>query len=83
MRQVRTPWELGNAVRGARTDRGWSQVELAERAGVGRPWLSELEGGKRTAEIGRILAVIDALGLALEIVNVAPPSGRVDLDALD
>ena len=63
VRPVRTSRDLGAAIRRARHDSGLSQAELATRAGVGRPWLSEMESGKRTAEIGRILLVVSALGL--------------------
>ena len=52
--------ELGLTVRRVRQDHGWSQTELADRAGVGRPWLSELERGKPTAQVGRVLAVVRA-----------------------
>ncbi len=80
MRPITTPRELGAVLRQARTDAGLTQAVLAERAGVSRPWLSELEGGKRTAEIGKTLAVANALGLAF---TVAPtPRSGVDLDDL-
>jgi len=59
---------FGSAVRRARNDRGLSQTELAAMAGVGRPWLSELETGKRTAELGRALSVLSALDLAITLV---------------
>lgn len=80
MRPIQTSKALGSAVRRARKDRGLSQVELAARAGVGRPWLSELETGKRTAEMGRALSVLSALDLAVTFVPVAgPDASTVDL----
>ncbi|MCY4101659.1 MAG: helix-turn-helix domain-containing protein [bacterium] len=84
MRPLQTSRDLGAAIRRARQDRGLSQAELAARAGVGRPWLSEVERGKRTAEVGRVLLVVSALDLAVALVD-APGSadGRgVDIDAL-
>lgn len=75
MRPVQTSKAFGSAVRRARKDRGLSQVELAALAGVGRPWLSELETGKRTAELGRALSVLSALDLAITFV---PAPGRDD-----
>jgi y4mF family transcriptional regulator len=63
MRAVRTTKDLGAAVRGRRQTMRWSQQRLAETAGVSRRWVSELERGKRTAEIGLVLAVVDALDL--------------------
>jgi HTH-type transcriptional regulator/antitoxin HipB len=72
MRPIQTSKAFGSAVRRVRKDRGLSQAELAARAGVGRPWLSELETGKRTAELGRALSVLSALDLAVTFV---PQSG--------
>ena len=84
MRPLRTSRDLGAAIRGVRQDRGLSQAELAARAGVGRPWLSEVESGKRTAEIGRILLVVSALDLTLALLPAPEPGdGRsVDIDGL-
>ena len=47
--------DLGLYVRDRRRDLGWSQSDLAVAAGVSRPWLSDLEAGKTTAEIGLIM----------------------------
>jgi HTH-type transcriptional regulator / antitoxin HipB len=82
MRPIRTPRELGLAIRRARSDRGWTQADLADRAHVGRQWLSELEGGKRTAELGRVLAVVEALKLAITLTPAPVGHGKVDLDDL-
>jgi y4mF family transcriptional regulator len=80
VRPIQTSRAFGSAVRRARKDQGLSQADLAARAGVGRPWLSELETGKRTAELGRALSVLSALGLALTFVDVPGPDGStVDL----
>lgn len=77
MRLIQTTRAFGAAVRGARKDRGLSQAELAAKARVGRPWLSELETGKRTAELGRALSVLAALDLAITLVPMPDhrPSG--------
>lgn len=37
---------LGESVRGARKARGWSQTELAHRAGVSRPTIARIEAGQ-------------------------------------
>lgn len=80
MRPIRTSKAFGSAIRRARKDQGLSQVELAARAGVGRPWLSELETGKRTAELGRALSVLSALDLAVTFVPMpGPESAVIDL----
>jgi HTH-type transcriptional regulator/antitoxin HipB len=67
-------------VRRVRQDHGWSQAELADRAGVGRPWLSEVERGKPTAQVGRVLAVVRALGMTLEVAPARPSPREALLD---
>lgn len=79
MRPIQTSNGFGAAVRRARKDLGMSQAELAIQAGVGRPWLSELETGKRTAELGRALLVVNALDLAITLVPLSKP-GRSGVD---
>lgn len=54
---------LGLVVQANRTDLRLSQQELADMAGVGRRFVSELENGKETLEIGRVLTVCQALGI--------------------
>ncbi len=75
MRPIQTTRAFGAAVRRARTDRGLSQAELATRARVSRQWVSELESGKRTVELGRALAVLTALDLAITFDDVMPADG--------
>jgi len=48
------------------------QAELAAAAGVGLRFLIELEAGKPTAQLGKTLAVLSALGLDCALV---PRSG--------
>lgn len=56
---------LGRVVRARRQILGLSQHDLADQAGVGRRFISDLEGGKPTVEFGRVLQVFAALGLSL------------------
>jgi y4mF family transcriptional regulator len=58
---------LGERVRRRRVELGLNQQQLAERAGVGRRFVSELEAGKATLEFGRVLKVCEAAGLRLVI----------------
>lgn len=62
--------QIGVVVRQARLDQGLRQAQLAAAAGVGVRFLVELERGKPTVRLGKVLAVLDALGCRLE---VAPP----------
>jgi y4mF family transcriptional regulator len=54
---------LGQLVRTTRESSGRSQAEFAALAGVGRRFLSELENGKPTLEIGKVLQVLSAAGI--------------------
>ena len=63
-----TPTDLGETIRRERKRLMLRQDELAAVAGVGLRFLVELERGKPTAEIGRALRVMDALGLDIEIM---------------
>ena len=64
---------LGTAVRTLRTRRRWTQVDLAQRAGVSRQWLIKLEAGKTPGlEVGMILQVLDSLDASLMIRDEQP-----------
>lgn len=54
-----------------------SQSDLADAAGVSRQWLSALERGKRTAEIGLVLRVLDTVGLTLVATTRPDPHATV------
>lgn len=68
-----TPADIGRIVRSARKAAGLRQYELAGAAGVGLRFVVELEAGKPTAQIGKTLQVLHALGCSLDIV---PPPQR-------
>jgi y4mF family transcriptional regulator len=66
--KIRSVKELGALVRQRRKDAGVLQADAAALAGVGARFLSELERGKETAEVGKVLQVLDRLGLELLVV---------------
>ena len=59
--------QFGRAVRVARKERGLSQRALAQRCGCSQRFISELERGKQTAELGKALGVLGELGLTVRI----------------
>lgn len=67
-----TPHQFGDTVRRARRAVGLRQDELAGAAGVGLRFIVDLEAGKPTAQLGKALAVLEALGCNLHIDT--PPS---------
>ena len=58
-----TPTDIGTTIRAARKAQGLRQDELAAAANVGVRFLIELEAGKETAQLGKTLAVLAALGI--------------------
>ena len=66
--------ELVEFVRAQRKRVQLTQVELAELAGVSDRFLRELEKGKPTAEVGKVMIVLATLGY-----NLAPQVHRGDL----
>lgn len=67
---------LGIAVTGLRKQRGLSQAQLAEQAGVSRQWLNGLEkGGTAGLEVGKLLLLLEALDASLMIRDDGAGSG--------
>ncbi len=75
--------DLANTIRARRAAAGLTQTDLAAASGVSRQWLSALEHGKPTAELGLVLAVLDALNIQMELTERPPTAaGEIDLDTL-
>lgn len=64
---MKTTRDIGEAVRRKRKEQGILQEKAAGLSGVGTKFLSQLENGKETAEIGKIMQVLRALGLEIYI----------------
>lgn len=63
MRSLDTPGAVADAVRDGRRAMHLTQVQLAERAGVGRKFVVELEAGHPRAELSKVLDVLRALDI--------------------
>jgi len=53
---------LGENVRQARSQKGWSQEELAHRSGLHRTYISGIERGRRNPTVLILQQMADALG---------------------
>lgn len=62
---IRDAGILGDFLVELRTEAGLSQRELAERLGVSQRYVVELEQGKQTKSIERLLAFVKTTGGAL------------------
>jgi len=67
-RQIHNTTDIGQTIQTYRKKQGLTQEELALLANVGRRFVVELEQGKKTAQIGKILQVLHALGIGLNLV---------------
>ena len=76
MISIRSPQQLGDALRAARKQFGLTQPQLALAAGVGARFIVELEAGKPTLRLENVLRVIDALGGEIQLSGF--PSSVVD-----
>ena len=54
---------LGNVIRSRRKELKYTQGYISEITGLSVSFLSDLENGKPTAEIGKTIEVINLLGL--------------------
>ncbi len=72
--QARLRYELAEAVRARREELGWSQRQLAERAGMTQPGVARFEAGGTTPTLPLLERLAAALGLTLAVS--LEPAGR-------
>jgi y4mF family transcriptional regulator len=65
------PHHIGELVHETRKSLGVTQKDLALTSGTGLRFIIELEKGKETAEIGKVLTVLQTLGIQL---TLTPPA---------
>ena len=68
------PEELGRIVKKERKAMALTQADLALTSGTGMRFISDLENGKPTCQIGKTLTVLKTLGLRLTLSS--PNSSR-------
>jgi HTH-type transcriptional regulator/antitoxin HipB len=66
---IHTAKDLGQLVRESRKAQGLSQDELAGLTGTGRRFIGDLESGKETAQLGKVLHVLNTLGISLSTIQ--------------
>ena len=60
--------DLGNRIQYYRKKQSLTQEELALLANVGRRFVIELEQGKETAQLGKVLQVLHTLGVGVQLI---------------
>ena len=69
MDKVKSASELGRAIRKRRKELGYTQAFLADYAGVSASFLSELENGKESIQMGKAMDIMGLLGMDLAVVK--------------
>jgi y4mF family transcriptional regulator len=64
---IRSPEDLGRLIREQRKRQGLRQVDLAAMVGASHVFLGDVEKGKPTVQLGRVLQLLDELGLVLRV----------------
>lgn len=73
---IRRPEDLGALVRHYRKAHGLSQAQLATRLQTTQKWISHIENGKPSAQIGLVLRALNEIGaeIAVTIADKAAKS---------
>jgi len=82
---VHSPAALGAVIRDRRRELGLEQKAVAEKIGVSRHWIMDVEKGKSGVEVGLIFRALRVLGIALDAIPAGTPSkaaASIDIDAL-
>ena len=61
--------DLGMEIRNKRKKLGYTQAQLSEYTGFSTSFISDLENGKETAELGKTLFLLQLLGLDMVVSN--------------
>jgi HTH-type transcriptional regulator / antitoxin HipB len=67
MDKIKTTEDIGRLIREKRKNDGLTQTDLAGLCGVGKRFISELENGKPTIQIMKVLQVLACVGLEVKI----------------
>ena len=73
---TQSPQQLGSAIRARRRQLKATQKDLAMTCGTGLRFIIDLEKGKPSCQIGKILQVLQALGLKLQIASYDVDTGQ-------
>jgi y4mF family transcriptional regulator len=64
-----TPESIGRLIRSTRKALGVTQRDLAMTSGTGLRFIIDLEKGKPTCHLGKVLSVLHTLGIKIELVG--------------
>lgn len=59
--------DIGQIIKQIRKSQGLTQSDLATSAGVGIRFIVDIENGKETAQIGKVIKLCNMLGIKIDI----------------
>jgi y4mF family transcriptional regulator len=77
--QIKSTEALGKFIRDTRKAIGATQKDLALTSGTGLRFIIDLEKGKPTAQLGKVLNLLQNLGVKVELhspVNITPEKAK-------
>ena len=74
--RIRTARDIGILIKEARNRRGLSQAALAKMINTTQTWVSWIENGKPSAEIGNVLLALSTLGVEMNF-DLPTPSPTI------
>jgi HTH-type transcriptional regulator / antitoxin HipB len=63
-----TPETIGELVKNTRKTMGVTQKDLAMTSGTGSRFIIDMEKGKPTCQLGKVLTVLHTLGIKVEFI---------------
>lgn len=69
MHEKHTPESIGKLVRSTRKSLGATQKDLALTSGTGLRFIIELEQGKPSCQLGKVLTVLHTLGIGISFAT--------------
>src|SRR5476649_404332 len=67
---------VGERIKKRRAELGWTQDQLAQKAGISKSFLSDLENGKRSVGAENLLDISRALGVSIDFLMTGEVSEK-------
>ena len=72
---------LGNNIRNLRKERNWTQEQLAEKAEISVPYMTQIELGKKQASLETVENIAKALSVSIDELFRSSPSRSKSINA--
>ena len=77
MNDSSTTTAVSRRVRKLRSERGWTQEQLAQMSQIAQPTISRIEKGKRTGNVATLMRIAKALECTVDdLLHRRPRDGR-------